>query len=211
MRKASQPPKDRSTYHHGALRSTLVETAARLIESDGIAALSLRRVAREAGVSHAAPYRHFRDKHELQEAVAAAGFRALEARLDTIAIRYPDDAHRQLVEACRAYVAETLARPGRAHLMFGGALDASRRSAELTDAITSSFAKMVETVRRGEGSLYRDLPTRELVLSLWSTTHGLALLASAGQLQDLDPVGDPEALAERLVENLLCGLARSAG
>ena len=92
--------------------------------------------------------------------------------------------------------------------MFGGFLDPSRRSDELSAAIEESFAKLVATVRRGEGVLYRPIPTRDLVLTLWSTTHGLALLASGGQLQDLDPAADPEALAERLVEYLLRGLAR---
>ena len=206
MPQRTRTSKEQRPYHHGDLRASLVETAARLLEKEGAAALSLRRVAREAGVSHTAPYRHFRDKHELLEAVAAAGFRALEAQFDTIVDRFPDDPKRQIVEACRAYVAETLACPERTHLMFGGFLDRSRRSAELSEAIEESFGKLVATVRRGEGILYRDLPTRDLVLALWSATHGLALLSSAGQLRDLDPEGDPETLAERLVELLFSGL-----
>ncbi len=67
------------------------------------------------------------------------------------------------------------------------------------------------TIRRGEGILYRELPTRDLVLALWSATHGLALLASAGQLRELDPEKGPEALAERLVELLLAGLGSEPG
>ena len=185
-----------------------MEAASRLLEKEGVAALSLRRVAREADVSHAAPYRHFRDKHELLEAVAAAGFRALEARLEEVVARYPDDPRRQILKACRAYVAEVLERPQRTHLMFGGFLDPSRRSDELASAITSSFAGLVSTVRRGEGSLYRDLPTRDLVLALWSATHGLALLTSAQQLRNLDPEGDAEASIERTIGHLLDGLAR---
>ncbi|MCG8458048.1 MAG: TetR/AcrR family transcriptional regulator, partial [Holophagales bacterium] len=154
----------RRAYHHGDLRAALVEAASSLLEIEGVAALSLRRVAREADVSHSAPYRHFRDKHELLEAVAAAGFRALEARLEAVVARFPDDPRRQILEACRAYVAEVLERPQRTHLMFGSFLDPSRRSEELSSAITSSFGKLVATVRRGEGSLYRNLPTRDLVL-----------------------------------------------
>ncbi|MEM8933179.1 MAG: TetR/AcrR family transcriptional regulator, partial [Acidobacteriota bacterium] len=110
MAKASDPRAPRS-YHHGDLRAALVDAAARLLEDDGATALSLRSVAREAGVSHTAPYRHFRDKHELLEAVAASGFRALEARLDAVVEKHPNDARRQIVEACRGYVSETLARP----------------------------------------------------------------------------------------------------
>ncbi len=194
-------------YHHGDLRASLVATASRLLECEGAAALSLRRVAREAGVSHTAPYRHFRDKHELLEAVAADGFRALESQLESIATRHPNDLRRQIVESCRAYVAETLAHPERTHLMFGGFLDPSRRSDELSAAIEESFASFVATIRRGEGIIFRDLPTRDLVLALWSATHGLALLGSAGQLVS---AGEPEDLVERLVELLLSGLASQA-
>ena len=200
---------DKRSYHHGDLRASLVEAAQRLLETEGAAALSLRRVAKEAGVSHTAPYRHFRDKHALLEAVAASGFRALEVRLAAIADRAPNDSRRQILLACRAYVAETMAYPARAHLMFGGFLDPSRRSAELSAAIEDSFAEFVSTIRRGEGTLYRDFPTRDLVLALWSATHGLALLASGGQLRGLVQADDPETLAERLVELLLTGLARA--
>jgi len=189
----------------------LVEAAQGLLETEGAAALSLRRVAKEAGVSHTAPYRHFRDKHALLEAVAASGFRALEARLAVIADRAPSDSRRQILLACRAYVAETMAYPARTHLMFGGFLDPSRRSAELAAAIEESFSQFVATIRRGEGTLYRDLTTRDLVLALWSATHGLALLAAGGQLRGLAQADEPENLAERLVELLLAGLARDEG
>ena len=195
-------------YHHGDLRAALVEAAGRLLADQGVAALSLRKVAREADVSHTAPYRHFRDKHELLEAVAANGFRALEARLDDVVRNFPDDPRRQIIEACRAYVSETMEFPERAHLMFGGFLDPARRSSELTVAIEQSFAKLVATVRRGEGELYRALPTTDLVLTLWSATHGLALLASAGRLQDLERGREPEDLLEQVVEHVLAGLAR---
>lgn len=195
-------------YHHGDLRASLVDAASRLLEGGGANALSLRAVAREAGVSHAAPYRHFRDKHELLEAVAATGFRSLEARLDRVAAEYPDDPRRQIIEGSRSYVAEVLAHPERTHLMFGGFLDPSRRSDELAAAIEESFGKLVATVRRGEGRLYRDLPTRDLVLTLWSAVHGLALLASARQLEDLDASQAPEALVEPMVSRLLDGLGR---
>ena len=195
-------------YHHGDLRASLVEAASKLLEEVGANGLSLRHVAREAGVSHAAPYRHFRDKHALLEAVAAAGFRTLERRIQEMEARHPENPRRQLLASCRAYVQEVLKRPERAHLMFGGFLDPSRRSQELDTAIRQSFGTMVATVQRGEGTLYRDLPTRDLVLALWSATHGLALLTSADQLSDLDPEGDPEARLERMLSQLIEGLGR---
>src|SRR3954471_4312495 len=71
----------RTTYHHGALREELMEACVRLVEAEGIGAVSLRRVAREAGVSPGAPYHHFPDRAALLTAIAAAGFRLLEARM----------------------------------------------------------------------------------------------------------------------------------
>lgn len=71
----------RRTYHHGNLRAALVETAVRLVQREGIEALSLRSVARLAGVSAAAPYRHFADKRALLAAVAEEGFRLLASAL----------------------------------------------------------------------------------------------------------------------------------
>ncbi|MEM9595833.1 MAG: TetR/AcrR family transcriptional regulator [Acidobacteriota bacterium] len=194
-------------YHHGDLRASLVAAGTELLETHGTGGLSLRSVARAAGVSHAAPYRHFKDKHELLEAVAAAGFRRLEACLDDACLRFPDDPKRQVKSACRIYVRETLDHPHRAHLMFGGFLDAERRSAELESAIETSFGKLVATIRRGEGRIYRPLPTRELVLTLWSATHGLAMLAAAGQLTSLDPDSDPETRMDQVMEHILEGLA----
>ncbi|MEM1182070.1 MAG: TetR/AcrR family transcriptional regulator [Acidobacteriota bacterium] len=200
-----QPP---AQYHHGDLRAALVKSATEILEESGPGALSLRSVARAAGVSHAAPYRHFKDRHELLEAVAAAGFRALETGLDDIADRFPDDPRRQLHAACRVYVRENLGHPHRANLMFGGFLDAGRRSEELDTAVNESFAKLVATLRRGEGRLYRSMPARQLVLTLWSATHGFTLLALSGQLEAFDPNADVEERLTQVLEHILAGLAR---
>ncbi|MEO1367491.1 MAG: TetR/AcrR family transcriptional regulator [Acidobacteriota bacterium] len=199
-----EPPQQ---YHHGDLRAALVRSATELLERSGPGSVSLRSVARDAGVSHAAPYRHFKDRHELMEAVAAAGFRVLEARLDEIAGRYPDDPRRQLLAACRAYARVNAAHPHRANLMFGGFLDADRRSDELSAAIDESFAKLIATIRRGEGRLFRPAAVRELVLTLWSATHGLTLLAISGHLNAFDPGKDLEEQMERVIDHVLDGLA----
>src|SRR5262247_2786085 len=63
-----------ATYHHGDLRAAILEAAARMVEREGLAGLSVREAARRAGVSHNAPYRHFIDRDALLEALAAKGF-----------------------------------------------------------------------------------------------------------------------------------------
>ena len=71
----------KETYHHGNLRAALIQTAIKILELEGLNALSLRRIAREAGVSQAAPYSHFKDKQALLLAVCADGYEKFAARM----------------------------------------------------------------------------------------------------------------------------------
>src|SRR5438034_11316270 len=71
----------RTAYHHGSLRDGLIRACVALIEAEGIGAVSLRRVAREAGVSPGAPYHHFADRSALLAAIALQGYEILEGRL----------------------------------------------------------------------------------------------------------------------------------
>jgi AcrR family transcriptional regulator len=91
-------------YHHGDLRAALIESGTKLLRERGAAALSLREVAKAAGVSHAAPYRHFEDKAQLLAAIAAAGFERLRAAMQKAAADHPEDPRSQLIAAGEAYV-----------------------------------------------------------------------------------------------------------
>src|SRR5947207_14518508 len=82
-------------YHHGDLRRALIDAARRILETEGPAALSLRAVAREAGVSPAAPYHHFKDKSQLLEAVAHEGWVALDVALSAARAQAPDRRERR--------------------------------------------------------------------------------------------------------------------
>src|SRR5688500_9033811 len=99
-----------STYHHGDLRQAVLGTAGEMMEKEGLAALSMREVARRAGVSHNAPYRHFPDRDSLLRALAAEGFERLGDALQS----------RPRREMGEAYVDFALAHPERFRLMFGG-------------------------------------------------------------------------------------------
>src|SRR5512139_231671 len=111
----------KATYHHGNLREALVAAAIRVLEEEGIAALSLRRVAKESGVSQAAPYAHFADKKSLLTEVANRGFALFRDRMaqeaDRAAAR---DGY--LVGLGKGYVFFALENPALFHLMFGGQL-----------------------------------------------------------------------------------------
>ncbi len=117
------PAKARKTppqpYHHGDLHEALVRTARKLLEKDGLEHLSLRGVARAAGVSPAAPYHHFADKHALLGAVAAEGFTQLREEMLARMATVPDAAGRR--DACGiGYVAFAVKNPALFRLMFGG-------------------------------------------------------------------------------------------
>src|ERR1700721_436416 len=107
----------RRPYHHGNLRKTLLQGALQAISELGPAAFTLREVARRAGVSHNAPYRHFRDKDSLLAAVAAQGFREL-----TRAMREAADRHSKALDKLKqsglAYVAFAIRRPEYFTVMF---------------------------------------------------------------------------------------------
>lgn len=106
-----------ATYHHGELRPALLQAAARILEKKGVEALSLRDLARRAGVSHNAPYRHFADRQALLDALADEGFALLAQALEGKSWR----------EQAAAYVRFALASPERFRLMFSAPRHAGLR------------------------------------------------------------------------------------
>jgi AcrR family transcriptional regulator len=185
------PESSEKTYHHGDLRGELLKAAARLLREKGVGGLSLREVARVTGVSHAAPYRHFKDKAALLAAVAEAGFAELTAGCRRAEAANSDAPARQLVDAGVGYVLLAVRNPERTQLMFGGALAPADWTPELHRAATDAFAALEHIIENGQrAGAYRGGETRELALAAWSAVHGLAMLVTAGQLGDL--AGDEE-------------------
>src|ERR1700758_1589340 len=123
----------KATYHHGDLRAACVRAAMELLEESGETALSLRAVARRAGVSPGAPYRHYADREALISAVAAVGYRELAGQLAAAhpAPATPDD----LAAVAVAYVDFALAKPALFRVMFGEPYD--RDSPERVAATTA--------------------------------------------------------------------------
>jgi AcrR family transcriptional regulator len=153
-----------TTYHHGNLRSALVRAAGKMLEKEGPAGISLREAARRAGVSHAAPYRHFEDRDALLAELAAEGFEQLREAMR-------GQAGRDLGEA---YVRFALEHPQRFRLMFGGALP-MRKQAHLRTAAATTYDALV--------AAFRDMPHPDLAAAAaWSLVHGLAHLRLDGHL-----------------------------
>jgi AcrR family transcriptional regulator len=165
-----------------ALSERLVQVTLDLLAADGLPALTLRRIAREAGVSHGAPLRHFRSFADLKSEVAAHGFRLLSEAIDkSVASLSPQaDAAERLARAGRAYVDCAVGSPELFALMFrSGELD-PENAAYARDS-RAAFDQLLRHVREvQETGWLPDRDTGVLAGSIWAAVHGLATLWSEG-------------------------------
>lgn len=190
-------------YHHGALFESLIDAAGAVLEEEGLEALSLREVARRAGVSTAAPYHHFADKQALLVALAIDGFDDLEAALSRATKRAPT-ARARLQAVADGYLRFAKQRPAVYQLMFSPLLAEARGAGPLFEASQRALSVLRGAVLSGnKGADGVD------VLLAWALGHGVASLAELG-LFDGPSLGAPkkvEALVmERLVRFLSVGV-----
>ena len=181
---------DSRTYHHGDLRSALLAAAGELLVERDVAAVSLREVARRAGVSHSAPYRHFPDRDALLAALAAEGFAELSRRMALLPVA-------RLEALGQCYVAFALEQPGRFALMFGGVADRQRHP-QLQEAAQALYRQLGSSVQSVAPD--RDLATASL--AAWSLVHGLAQLLLGGQLPGQDAARVAQAVTGLFVAGL---------
>lgn len=217
MRSTSRPPARRprvhgvaqkAGYHHGDLRSALVKAARTLVESDGLAQLTLRSAAAMAGVSAAAPYRHFADKDSLLAAVLGEGFDELAASTEQ-ARKRARSARGGLAAVGRAYLDFAARRPKLYALMFGPACDKALHPGLLQSG-QASLAVLLQAVEdcQREGLLGRRDP-RVVALAGWAMCHGLASL-QADRMLEHSLTMDPTRAAEALIDTLLDGALSAA-
>ncbi|MGA1836828.1 TetR/AcrR family transcriptional regulator [Herbiconiux sp. 11R-BC] len=189
------------SYHHGNLRSALLERAEQTLELDGVEGLSLRQLARDLGVSHGAPGRHFRDKQALLDELAYDGFVAMNARLE-VAAHAVGTLRERLDAVARAYVAFAVEHRTLLSVMYTTkhAPDASERLRLISHA---SMDTTTGLLRQGqaEGVLSAGDPER-LALVAFAAVHGVATLASNALLDGV-PV---EAATSATVAVLWAGM-----
>jgi AcrR family transcriptional regulator len=174
----------RSTYHHGDLRTVILAEAARLVAERGADGISLRELAREAGVSHAAPAHHFTDRRGLFTALAAEGFTKLADALTAARPRF--------IDAATAYVRFAIENPGHYEVMFDKSLldaaDQDLHAAEL--AAADELARGVGTLKEKKAAADPEAAR----LAAWSLVHGFSQL----WLNNAVTGDDPVVLAERI-------------
>jgi AcrR family transcriptional regulator len=168
----------------GPLDLRLLDVAEELLDAHGLEGISLRRIARRAGVSHGAPLRHYKSLAELLSALAARGFRMLSEAVEKSGSQLPAGAGplARLAAAGRGYVELAVAKPGLFALMFRPEVLESGY-AELTRASSEAFEQVVRHVRAAQDAGWRaDRETRLLAGCVWASVHGLATLWSEGAL-----------------------------
>lgn len=183
------------SYHHGALRAAVIEAAVAEVEAVGAAGVSLREIARRAGVSHAAPVHHFGDKAGLFTAIATEGFRMAAEATGAAAI-----GPYGFLDGGAAYIMFAISHPGYFEVMFRPGLYRTD-DPELVEARDAAFA-----VLDGSGAALAEQwgidDAQGVVLTGWSMAHGLATLYLAGNLEDRLGA-DPLTISRRLNASLI--------
>jgi AcrR family transcriptional regulator len=171
-------------YHHGDLRRALVDAARRLLEAEGPSALSLRAVAREAGVSPAAPYHHFKDKAELLDAVAQEGWGIMEAQMSEA--RAAASGMQQLTALGLAYVCFARDNPALYRVMYDAVRDKEALPMDMQAGDRDSAYCMVRNTMVENGADPNDEAHLELAtVAAWCGAHGLAEMAGFRQFDQL--------------------------
>ncbi len=182
-------------YHHGDLRRALLDAALTIIERDGPAALTLRAVAREAGVSPAAPYHHFHDKNELMSAVARDGFRRLNEAM-AIAVKESGPGELGL-----AYVEFAHANPALYRVMYDCA-----RSAEMfpeeSEKENDGLELVKQAIAKAAGGKIDELDLQLTAIAAWSSVHGLAEISRFDKCTPLkELLGGERAFIKAVLEH----------
>ncbi|WEF24749.1 TetR/AcrR family transcriptional regulator [Paracoccus sp. S3-43] len=186
-------------YHHGDLKRAVIDTAMAMLHEDRGWQFTLREIARRAGVSHAAPYKHFADKSSLLAEMALIGFDRLRAALTPDEAKPADALRDAFFTMARAYIRFATTNPGLYRLMFSA--DAGKPAdVHLDERALAACEPLIELLERGqaEGALRRR-EVRGQMAACWGQMHGLALLTIDGILL-------PEKVGADALDNALMTL-----
>lgn len=207
----------KDSYHHPDLRQELLNQALVLLREDGIKGFSLRKLASRAGVSHAAPYRHFGSKDEILASILLEGHKMLKEALETARRNQAGRASDKLLALGRAYVDFARGNPEHLKVMFtrDGLSSAMKLSGTVQGMDMSeydSFGVLVAAIRdcQAEGSLSPNRNAEIMSLSIWAEIHGLAVLLGEGIIAAMiEPRGMSEEDAYRSLMEIIgshCGI-----
>jgi AcrR family transcriptional regulator len=188
-------------YHHGDLKNALIQAGIEILSTEGFHALSLRKVAQRAGVSHAAPYAHFADKQALVAAISTEGYRKLYDCLASAVEQYRHDPLRQLIEAAWAYVEFALHEPAHFKLTISGVVEKEQDYPSYMEMTRKAFQLVVEVTEAcQQAGILKPGPSDQVAVSVWSLVHGFTSLVIEGQISS--SLVDRLTLREMLIFSL---------
>lgn len=188
-------------YHHGDLRRALVDAARRLLEAEGPTALSLRAVAREAGVSPAAPYHHFKDKAELLDAVAQEGWDILSALM--LEAKGASEGPHQLTALGIAYVCFARDNPALYRVMYDAARDKEMLPDEVQGNKDSAYCMVRDTMIEHGANPDDEVHLELASVAAWCGAHGLAEMAGFKQFDHLkEALGGERRFLEAVLNHM---------
>ena len=170
-------------YHHGDLKNALIKSGVRIISKDGAHALSLRKVARQTGVSHAAPYAHFTDKQALIAAISTEGYKKLYEQIARVAELYRSDPLHRFVEAGWAYVQFALDEPDHFKITLSSLVEKEQDYPSFVEVAKQTFSLVIEIVAEcQQANILRQGPADLMAVSVWALMHGFVSLILENQL-----------------------------
>ena len=202
----------KGAYHHGNLRRALLDSALAMVEKEGPSGVSLRAVARSAGVSPAAPYRHFAGKEGLLVAVAEEGFRAIEAKMRSASENADGLALAEFRAIGSAYVRFAASNPSHFRVMFGPEVSDKSAHPSLKTAADKTSQIIADAIAKCQrpGLEGADASPERLFVAAWATFHGLATLIVDGQLSDMVRTdADLEKIGNNVTDVIYRGLSFS--
>jgi len=197
------------SYHHGDLRRALLDAAMQLVTAQGVRGFTLREAAREAGVSHNAPYRHFTSRADILVALATEGQQKLLARMEA-AVGKASSQRQRLEKLAVAYLEFAATETPLFRVMFSADVN-DAQTPELVQAQANTLACFEREVRSGEGSgLLKAGQAHAFLLAGWSAMHGAATLLIDGVLGRTGgvPHRAPRKLAMDLMATLFEGMLK---
>ena len=191
-------------YHHGDLRDALLLAAEQTLADLPLEQVSLREIARRAGVSHAAPKHHFSSLGQLLGEVAARGFDRFVAELDAAANRASDQSpNSRMLAMARAYLRFAIANPAVYGLMFGKRENIVDTTPHLSNANFAAWMQLEQQV----AAIVGPQRAKYAAVTVWSMVHGMAMLRLD---RKLPPHIDPDIALETVTRTLLAGLEADA-
>ncbi|GHD99853.1 TetR/AcrR family transcriptional regulator [Streptomyces alanosinicus] len=189
-------------YHHGDLRAALLKSAERTLREKGVGALSLRELARDIGVSHAAPGRHFKDKQALMDALALDGYERLNQALAAAVEPPGQSVEERMTALARAYLGFAVDNPELLELMFARKHDPDS-SAQLAGAVDESLGSLTRMVADAQerGEIVAGDPERITMVAA-ASLHGLAALIASCALDAEDAIGGLDEHVRLLLHGL---------